>query len=266
MLNIAGYPGGRSFIVKEILQLLPPHKVYIEVFGGLAPVLLNKKPSMVEIYNDIDNRLVNMLVQIRDRSEEFAKMIESTPYSTAIYRNYMKIFYSEEYSKLDDFNKAWIMFYLIATSFNGMIGAGMRLSLARNEAKRFHNKAEKMKMIAKRLRYVTFTDMDYKQVFEKWGDRNVLMFMDPPYIDVDQYYGKAWRTADHIELANRIKSLKCDWILVYNDHPTIRQLYRGYNMKVVEQSSMMEKVEQGEERTVKQYLIIWRTKHGLQSL
>ena len=66
MLNIAAYAGGRSYILKHIFSVMPPHKVYIEVFGGLAPVLLNKPRSRVEIYNDIDDRLVNMLIQIRD--------------------------------------------------------------------------------------------------------------------------------------------------------------------------------------------------------
>ena len=261
MLNIAAYAGGRSYILKQIFSVMPPHKVYIEVFGGLAPVLLNKPRSRVEIYNDIDDRLVNMLIQIRDHPDEFIRFIESTPYSQSLHQRYLDIYFSREFSGLSDLEKALITFYLIATSFNGAIGNGMRISLAVNEARRFKNRADKIKTISERLKYVTFTCMDYREIFSKWGDRNVLMFLDPPYIDVQQYYVREWRLEDHIELAQRVKQLKCDWILVYNDHPLIRRLYQGYNVREVEEKSMMESVEPGEKRRVKKYLLIWRVKH-----
>ena len=261
MLNIAAYAGGRSYILKHIFSIMPQHKVYIEVFGGLAPVLLNKPRSRVEIYNDIDDRLVNMLIQIRDHPDEFERFIEMTPYSQGLHQQYLDIYFSNKFNELSDLEKALITFYLIATSFNGNIGNGMRISLAVNEAKRFKNRARKIAAIAERLKYVTFTCMDYREIFDKWGKRNVLMFLDPPYIDVQQYYAREWRLQDHVELAQRVRNLECDWILVYNDHPLIRQLYRDYSMREVEEKSMMENVEPGEKRRVKKYLLIWRTRH-----
>ena len=134
-----------------------------------------------------------------------------------------------------------------------------------NEARRFKNRAKKIKLIADRLKYVTFTCMDYREVFRRWGDRNVLMFLDPPYIDVQQYYVREWRIEDHIELAQRIRKLECDWILIYNDHPLIRRLYMGYDFKELEEKSMMERVI-GKERRVKKYLLIWRVRSVQRSL
>ena len=266
MLNIAAYAGGRSYVLRHILNLIPPHKVYIEVFGGLAPVLLNKPRSNVEIYNDIDDRLVNMLVQLRDHPEAFEKFIEGTPYSQGLHEQYLKLYFSPEFRRMDPLKRALITFYLIATSFNGNIGNGMRVSLSVNEARRFKNRAKKIKLIAERLKYVTFTCMDYREVFERWGDRNVLMFLDPPYIDVQQYYVREWRIEDHVELAQRVKKLECDWMLIYNDHPLIRRLYDGYDFKEIEEKSMMERVEPGQERRVKKYLLIWRVKSVQRSL
>jgi len=266
MLNIAAYAGGRSYVLKEIYSVMPPHKVYIEVFGGLAPVLLNKPRSSVEIYNDIDDRLVNMLVQLRDHPEAFERFVEGTPYSQGLHRKYAEIYFSEKFHELSELEQALITYYLIATSFNGSINNDMRLSIVTNEPRRWKNRARKIKRIAERLKYVTFTCMDYREVFKRWGDRNVLMFLDPPYIDVEQYYVKEWRVEDHIELAQRISRLECDWILIYNDHPLIRRLYADYDMKELEEKSMMERVEPGQERRIKKYLLIWRVRNAQLSL
>ena len=266
MLNIAAYAGGRSYVLRHILDLMPPHKVYIEVFGGLAPVLLNKPRSSVEIYNDVDDRLVNMLVQLRDHPDAFEKFIEETPYSQGLYEQYLELYFSPEFKRMDGLKQALVTYYLIATSFNGAIGNGIRLSLSVNEARRFKNRAKKIRLIAERLKYVTFTCMDYREVFSRWGDRNVLMFLDPPYVDVQQYYVREWRIEDHVELAQRIRKLECDWMLIYNDHPLIRRLYAGYDCKEIEEKSMMERVEPGHERRVKKYLLIWRVRNVQRSL
>jgi DNA adenine methylase len=40
--------------------------VYVERFGGKANVLLRKPPSTVEIFNDLDERVVNFFRVLRD--------------------------------------------------------------------------------------------------------------------------------------------------------------------------------------------------------
>ena len=63
--------GGKYYMVKDLLPLIPPHKTYVEPCGGMASLLLAKDPSPVEVYNDIDSGLVNFfrccgfLVKIR---------------------------------------------------------------------------------------------------------------------------------------------------------------------------------------------------------
>lgn len=44
---------------REIIEHFPPHFCYLEPCGGSAGVLLNKAPSAVEIYNDLDGEVVN---------------------------------------------------------------------------------------------------------------------------------------------------------------------------------------------------------------
>lgn len=58
--------GGKSKLASKIIAQFPPHQAYCEPFGGSAAVLLAKKPSKVEVYNDIDGGLVNLFQVLRD--------------------------------------------------------------------------------------------------------------------------------------------------------------------------------------------------------
>ena len=41
---------GKRYLARRIVGNFPPHKVYLEPFGGGASVLLNKTPAAVEVY------------------------------------------------------------------------------------------------------------------------------------------------------------------------------------------------------------------------
>jgi DNA adenine methylase len=56
-----GWYGGKFNHLNWLLPLLPETLHYCEPYGGSAAVLLNKKPSSVETYNDIDKEIVNFL-------------------------------------------------------------------------------------------------------------------------------------------------------------------------------------------------------------
>lgn len=76
-----GWYGGKYSHLDWLLPLLPQTKHYCEPFGGSAAVLLNKEPSPVETYNDIDSELVNFFRVLRDQKEALIEAIGLTPFS-----------------------------------------------------------------------------------------------------------------------------------------------------------------------------------------
>lgn len=53
------YYGGKQTMLKHILPLIPPHRIYTESFCGGAAVLFAKRPAEAEIINDINAELTN---------------------------------------------------------------------------------------------------------------------------------------------------------------------------------------------------------------
>lgn len=75
------YHGGKWRLAPWILQHLPPHRCYVEPFGGDASVLLRKPRAYAEVYNDLDGEIVNLFRVARDDGERLARACELTPFS-----------------------------------------------------------------------------------------------------------------------------------------------------------------------------------------
>ena len=76
-----GWYGGKFSHLNWLLPLLPQTKHYCEPFGGSAAVLLNREPSPVETYNDIDSEVVNFFRVLRQQKEALIQAIGLTPFS-----------------------------------------------------------------------------------------------------------------------------------------------------------------------------------------
>src|SRR6266571_3787824 len=86
----AAFPwrGGKFHLAPSIAKLLPPHRIYVEVFGGAASVLLAKKPSQIEVYNDRDGALVNLFEVLRNHPLLFLERCNFLLYSRHLYQQW----------------------------------------------------------------------------------------------------------------------------------------------------------------------------------
>src|SRR6266699_121264 len=75
------YHGGKWKTAKAIISYFPPHRVYVEPFGGAANVLLRKSRSYAEVYNDLDAEIVNVFIQLRDNGPELKRLLTLTPFA-----------------------------------------------------------------------------------------------------------------------------------------------------------------------------------------
>lgn len=76
-----GWYGGKFSHLEWLLPLLPPCHHYCEPFSGSAAVLLNRSPSPVETYNDLDGEVATFFRVLRDRKHALVEAIGLTPFS-----------------------------------------------------------------------------------------------------------------------------------------------------------------------------------------
>ncbi len=111
---ILRWHGSKWRIAEWVIAHFPPHKVYVEPFGGSASVLLQKPRAVTEIYNDLDRDLVNLFQILRDRSDELVRLLALTPYARDEYQSLYR-------EASDDMERARAF---VARSFMGMSSKG----------------------------------------------------------------------------------------------------------------------------------------------
>ena len=76
-----GWYGGKFSHLDWLMPLLPECHHYCEPFAGSGAVLLNRKPSPIETYNDLDGEVVNFFRILRDQKEAMIEALALTPFS-----------------------------------------------------------------------------------------------------------------------------------------------------------------------------------------
>ena len=76
--------GGKWALAPWIIGHFPPHRIYVEAFGGAASVLLRKRRVYCEIYNDLDDEVVALFEVLRGGGAgRLIEAVRHTPYARA---------------------------------------------------------------------------------------------------------------------------------------------------------------------------------------
>lgn len=73
--KVLNYPGSKWNIARQLVNLIPEHHSYIELFFGSGAVLFNKPPSDIETVNDLDSDVTNLFQCIQKDSERLARLV-----------------------------------------------------------------------------------------------------------------------------------------------------------------------------------------------
>ena len=256
-MRFVPYLGGKYFLLDKLLPMIPPHHAYVEVFGGGASLLLNKRPSPVEVYNDVDGELVNLFMVVRDHPGEFVRSVASLPYSRELYERWQRAIKRGQL-KGNKIERAARFYYLLRSSFYGHVEKGWRFTVKSSEANRQYNCVGEIADIAKRLQKVYLDNLNFTRCLKNWDRPDTFFFLDPPYVDSVKYRSgiPAFTVKDHAALAEATRHLQGKWLLTYNDCPKVRELYDGFEMIPVSTRLQTQKVKAGGHRVLFEQLAI----------
>ena len=224
MLTLANWKGGKARTASKLLPLFPPHRCYVEPFGGMASLLLNKPTSDVEVYNDRDERLVGLFAVMKYHGEAFDRELDGVLTSRSIFERY------RDRTGVTDIQRAAQFLYSLVFSFGGQGETFPAVS-----TKHFISVAElrtRAAMAKERLQHVTVECLDWEEVIQRYDSPDTFFFCDPPYLQTSGYRAQ-FLDRDHAVLAARITSIQGKFIMTNSDLPAVRQLYRGFPMTVL---------------------------------
>lgn len=210
------FPGGKSRYAQWILDQAPDHHCYVEVFGGAAGVLVNKPPSTVEIYNDLDGDLVQFFEVLRDRHDELVEWLETVPYSRELHEEWADLYY-HGYRPSEPVLRAGQFFFLRYAQWGGIYSepAGFGTSKVSSSATSFANKIDRLDEFAERFDAVTIENLSWNGVIEKYDATETWFYCDPPYVHKEGYY--PIDEIDHDAFVECLHDCEGNWIVSYGD-------------------------------------------------
>ncbi len=227
--------GGKYYSASQIIAAFPPascYDTYVDLFGGAAHVLLHRpfEKRHTEVYNDINQDLVNFWMQCRDHAEELEARCRSLPYSRALHYQYHYSLYHGD--ALDPLERAVRWFYVLRSTFNASIGPihhGWLASTSRNESTTYHNTLDLFHELQRRWRYVLIDCRDFEAVLRSYDRPCTFFYVDPPYVEKEDYYqrsdGTTFSLHDHERLAVLLNNTSALVALSYYPHPLLDELY-----------------------------------------
>jgi DNA adenine methylase len=180
--------GGKWKLASWIISHFPPHRVYVEPFGGAASVLLRKPRSYAEVYNDLDDWVVNLFRVLRseDQAARLKDLLRLTPFARTEFASAREL----EAAAIGD--PVELARRLIIRSFMGFgsnahngRATGFRANTARSgttPAEDWQNYPDALPALIERLRGVVIEHRDAVAVMAAHDGRETLHYVDPPYM------------------------------------------------------------------------------------
>jgi DNA adenine methylase len=184
---VFGWYGGKYNHLGWLLPLLPPCHHYCEPFAGSAAVLLNREPSPVETYNDIDGEVVTFFRVLRDQKDRLIEVIGLTPFSREEF--YRALGHDgEPLSDLERARRFFVRARQVRTGLAQTASLGRwanckhttRSGMA-GVVSRWLGSVEMLPEIAQRLLRVQIENRPAAEVIALYDAPDTLFYCDPPY-------------------------------------------------------------------------------------
>ncbi|MGY6695380.1 MAG: DNA adenine methylase [Roseinatronobacter sp.] len=246
------YPGGKGFLsfylAEKLKALRCESPLFVEPYCGGAGAALNllHDGSVGSIHlNDLDPRIYSAWRGMVDECPRFLERIASTPVTINTWLACREIVANagEGY----DFEVGFAAFFLNRTSTGGIIqGAGPiggyeQKGKWKIDARYYmHTMLRRVQWIGSMSDRIVLSNLPALRFLEthaaSFAGEDTFYFVDPPYVHAgSRLYLDAMNHVLHRELADTLKQGSLtNWVLTYDDHPLIRQLYADFKISHLE--------------------------------
>lgn len=237
------YHGGKFRLAPWVLQHFPPHACYVESFGGAAGVLIQKRRSYAEVYNDLDGDIVNLFRVLQHAAcrNALVELLVMTPYARAEF----ELAWEDTEDPIERARRTIIR----AQMGFGSAGATKGHTGFRIDTKRKYGTAqslwlkypEQVSVIGERLTGVLIENRPAIEVIDAHDGVDTLHYVDPPYVHstrvrgagTGRYYKHELNDDDHVELIECLARAKGMVALSGYSSEMYQDLLTGWTMNSV---------------------------------
>jgi DNA adenine methylase len=246
--------GGKSYLARRIVSLMPPHLHYCEPFAGGLAVLLARDPDderlwlpghegVSEVANDIDGRLTNFwrVLQCPDRFERFRRIVEAIPMSRAEWDKA----HAHRYGS-GPVADAVAFFVDCRQSLAGRMKGFTLITRSRTRRQMNGNVSEWLGAVEgladvhARLRRVLIENMDGVELIKREDTPNTLFYVDAPYVHDTRAspdaYAFEMTDAQHVQLIDTLAGIEGKAIVSMYRHSIYDVLHErhGWHLKEID--------------------------------
>ena len=233
--------GGKYYLRKWIVELMPPHLHYVEPFFGGGGILLARDPQRdwlatrgekltaalqgsSEVVNDLHGELINFWRVLQDPAhfDKFRQRMEMTPFSEAEFDRALELSHNQDPSATA-VERAIQFFILARQSRQGLMRDFATLSRNRTrsrineQASAWLNVVEGLPAVHQRLKGVVILNQNATDVIRKQDGLKTLFYCDPPYVHETRAttgeYAFEMNEAEHVQLLETLSSIQGKFML-----------------------------------------------------
>lgn len=202
-----------------IISHFPEHRVYVEPFGGAASVLLQKRRSYAEIYNDRWSVVVNVFKVLRDPdlAAELERVLRLTPFSR---EEFIAAYAEAGDSDVERARKTILRSFagFGSASTHGDFLTGFRANSNKSGTTPAHdwvNWPDQIVRFTRRLMGVVIENRPAIEILKQHDSQQTLHYCDPPYPHSTRNmnrgnaaYACEMSDQEHEEMADCLRALK----------------------------------------------------------
>lgn len=229
------YHGGKWRVAEWVISHFPAHEVYVEPFGGAASILLNKEPSPIEVYNDLDDEVVRLFRILRDpeKAKELQRRVHLTPFARAEFTSCWEV--SDD--PIERVRRLIVRSFQAIGNKDRLSRNGWRTRTARTKVTpciAWNGWPAEVPAFVDRLKDVVIESGTWQKMADVYDDEKTLFYFDPPYVfearksGYRKIYAHEMTNTDHAELLARIQTLKGMVVLSGYHHPMYDEALQGW--------------------------------------
>lgn len=235
------YPGGKTKYLNLFVDTITRNNLddctFVEVFAGgagAAVSLLLRGHVKALFLNDLDVAIYSFWKSVKERPADLVDLIRRTRVSMAEWRRQKAIYERKDTS--DTLALGFATFFLNRCNHSGILGARPIGGVKQNNTYRINSRYNKATSIAKIEAIARHADSI--EVFNLDGihflnflkrrhrKRKFLIYFDPPYHqEGPALYLNHFGHEDHLALRDSILRCPFPWVLSYDNHEDVHDMY-----------------------------------------